>query len=75
VLGAGSSRVHGAAAAYASRGVELATHDVFLAMTACTLAALGIVLSLPRRWEPLRLDADERAASPAVAGEARSSVS
>ena len=48
VLGSGRNRVHGAAARYAERGVELATHDVFLGMAACTLFALVVVLALPR---------------------------
>jgi EmrB/QacA subfamily drug resistance transporter len=66
VLGTGSTRVHGAAAAYAARGVDLATHDVFLAMGGCTIAALAIVLALPRRWEALRLGTEDEPARSAV---------
>jgi hypothetical protein len=56
VLGSGRNRVHGAAARYAARGVELATHDVFLGMAACTLLALAVVLALPRVFAEQRFD-------------------
>jgi len=56
VLGSGKDRVHGAAARYAERGVELATHHVFIGMSACTLLALAVVLALPREFVEQRFD-------------------
>jgi EmrB/QacA subfamily drug resistance transporter len=55
VLG-GGRRAHGAVAAYARRGIELASHHVFIAMTACAVVQLAFVLLLPRVFEPPRFD-------------------
>jgi EmrB/QacA subfamily drug resistance transporter len=56
VLGSGKDRVHGAAAGFARRGVELATHNVFLGVAACTLIALAFVLALPHEFVEQRFE-------------------
>lgn len=50
VLGDNRHRVHGPAAVYARRGLELASHHVFLAMACVALLELAFVLLLPRRF-------------------------
>ncbi len=67
VLGGTSDRLTGSAAAYATRGIELATHDVFLVMATCTFAALACVLLLPRQFVSVDLDEEEQLVAEPVA--------
>jgi MFS family permease len=58
VLGDRSRRIQGPVADYIVRGIELATHRVFLALLACAIVAVLVVLALPRRFTTPRFEED-----------------
>jgi EmrB/QacA subfamily drug resistance transporter len=60
----GGNRLHGPVADYITRGIELATHRVFLALLAFAVVAVLVVLALPRRFTTPRFEEDEAELEP-----------